>query len=109
VVVADPWYDYLALPVAPLVLVAQFAALFLRPWWVRWALLAGGTLAILVMLVYVASIELAPDEGANIGAGVLFLWLLVSLVLLVAGGVRELVALVVRSRRARGASSGGPA
>ena len=85
----DPWQDYLALPVAPLVLVAQGAALFfVRSRRLRWGLLAAGTAAVAAMFLYVATLPLAPDEGANIGAGVLFLWLLVSVVLLGAGVLR---------------------
>jgi beta-lactamase regulating signal transducer with metallopeptidase domain len=43
------------------------------------------------MLLYVDSRPVAPDEGVNIGAGVLFLWLVVSVVLLVLALVVELV------------------
>jgi hypothetical protein len=41
------------------------------------------------MFVYVATLPLSPDEGANIGAGVLLLWLLVSLGLLAVAVVRK--------------------
>ena len=44
----------------------------------RWALGAACPLAILAMFIYVASLSTDPDEGVNIGAGVLFLWLVVS-------------------------------
>ena len=97
----DPWYDYLALPVAPLVLLAQGVALFLPNRTVRWALLGGGTAAIAVMFVYVATLDLGPDEGANIGAGVLLLWLLVSLALLAAGFGREVFSRVASRGSAR--------
>jgi hypothetical protein len=87
----DPWYDYLALPVAPLVLLAQVGALFLpsRAW--RWALGLACPLAILAMFLYVDSLPNEPDEGVNIGAGLLVLWLLVSGVLLVLALLVELV------------------
>ena len=78
----DPWQDYLALPVAPLVLLIQMSAFFL-PWRaVRWGVAVSCPLAILAMLLYVDSLPEEPDEGVNIGAGVLVLWLSVSLALL---------------------------
>lgn len=79
----EPWQDYLALPIAPLVLLLQIVALFLPQRSVRWALAVLCPLAILAMLLYVDSLPVEPDEGVNIGTGVLFLWLIVSLVLLV--------------------------
>lgn len=83
----DPWYDYLALPVAPMILLVQGAALFFLPRGpLRWALVAGGAIAIAAMLVLVATIP-SGDEGANIGAGVMFLWLMVAGVLVVAAAV----------------------
>jgi hypothetical protein len=88
----DPWHDYLALPIAPLVLLVQIGVLFLpsRPW--RWALALACPVAILAMFLYVASLPDEPGEGVNIGAGVLLLWLIVSgvllLVALLAEGVR---------------------
>jgi uncharacterized membrane protein len=100
---ADPWYDYLALPIAPLVLLVQFGALFVRPWWLRWGLSVACFAAILVMLAYVASIPVGPDEGVNIGAGVMALWFLCSFVLalvLVARDVILMAFLAVRSRSA---------
>ena len=39
----------------------------------RWAVGLACFAALIVMFVYVASVDLAPDEGANIGAGVLLL------------------------------------
>jgi Ca2+/Na+ antiporter len=89
----DPWYDYLAIPVAPLVLVVQFAALFLRRRWVRIGFAVGCPTAITAMLLFVAS-RPDPEEGANIGAGVLGLWLAVSAILLMLGLVREGAALL---------------
>jgi hypothetical protein len=78
------------------VLFLQFGALFIP----RFVLRAGVTLAcvaaIWLMYDYVTSIELAPDEGANIGAGVMLLWWSVSLLLVGAAAVGELVRLVVR-------------
>jgi hypothetical protein len=87
----DPWYDYLALPIAPLVLLVQVGGLFLpsRAW--RWALGLACPLAILAMLLYVDSLPIEPDEGVNIGAGLLFGWLMVSGVLFVLALLVELV------------------
>jgi hypothetical protein len=79
--VADPWYDYLALPIAPLVLLVQFGALFVRPWWLRWGISAACFAAIWVMLSYVASFPVGPDDGVNIGAGIMALWWICSFVL----------------------------
>jgi hypothetical protein len=85
----DPWQDYLALPIAPLVLLLQIVALFLPQRPVRWTLAVLCPLAILAMLLYVDSLPVEPDEGVNIGAGVLYLWLIVSLALLVLAIVVE--------------------
>jgi hypothetical protein len=49
---------------------------------VRRTLSLLATAAIAAMFVYVATLPLSADEGANIGAGVLLLWLLVSIGLL---------------------------
>ena len=87
----DPWHDYLALPVAPLVLFVQLVALFLRPPVLRWALEIACPLAISAMFAYVASLPDRPDEGVNIGAGVLLLWLVLSLGLLVVTLVVEAI------------------
>ena len=95
-IVADPWNDYLALPVAPLVLFLQLGALFIPRWWLRvsGALACFGAIA--WMEHYVSELELRPEEGANIGAGVLLLWLSCSILLLGAAAVGEVVRVVVR-------------
>ena len=89
------WEDALALPVAPFVLLLQLGALFVPRWWLR----VGGALAcfgaIAWMEHYVAGIETAPEEGANIGAGVMLLWLGCSILLLGAAAVGEVVRAVV--------------
>jgi hypothetical protein len=97
--VADPWYDYLALPVAPLLLLVQFGALFIRPWWLRWGISAACIAAITVMLFYVASLPVGPDEGVNIGAGVLVLWCLCSLVLILVLVARDVLGIAFRAIR----------
>jgi hypothetical protein len=99
--VADPWYDYLALPIAPLVLLMQFGALFVPIWWLRWGISAACFAAIWVMLSYVTSIPVEPDEGVNIGAGVMALWWLCSFVLGLVLVARDLVLTTFRVVRWR--------
>ena len=84
----EPWYDSLAFPYAPLLLLAQVAALFvpIRP--LRWVLLVGSAVAIAAMFVYVATLDVA-DEGANIGAGLLLMWLAVAVALVIVGVRRK--------------------
>ena len=75
----DPWYDYLALPAAPAVLLVQAFALSLpSPW--RQGVALAGTAAIAAMLVFVWTLD-TGDTGANIGGGLLVIALLVSLAL----------------------------
>src|SRR5215217_8122621 len=95
----DPWHDYLALPVAPLLLLVQVVALFVRRGLIRWSISIACTTLITVMFVYVGSLPVREDEGANIGAGVLFLWLMVSVLLLAVGIVRDGVVAAVRRMR----------
>jgi hypothetical protein len=92
----DPWYDYLAFPVAPLVLLVQLIALFLRPRMLRWAVEIVCPLAIVAMFAYVSSLPDRPGEGVNIGAGVLLLWMALSFGLLVV----TLVVEAIRHQRA---------
>jgi hypothetical protein len=96
----DPWHDYLALPIAPLVLLVQIVALFLpsRPW--RWALGVACPGAILAMLLYVASLPEEPGEGVNIGAGILLLWTAVSMILFLLAVVVEVIRFAVHRGRA---------
>jgi hypothetical protein len=102
----DPWHDYLALPVAPFILLAQLIALFIRPRWVRLAFAFGCTAAIALMLAYVASLETPASDGVNIGEPLLALWLGLSIVLLVIEVAREGIAAVWRRLRpARSATS----
>jgi hypothetical protein len=88
---ADPWYDALAFPVAPLLLVVQFLALFVPDRRVRLGAGIGVVSALVVMLAYVATLDLDPSEGANIGAGVLSLAVVVSLAMLPFAGIQEVV------------------
>ena len=84
----EPWYDYLAFPYAPLLLLAQVAALFVPIRLLRWVLLVGSAVAIATMFVYVATLDVA-DEGANIGAGLLLMWVAVAVALVIVGVRRE--------------------
>jgi hypothetical protein len=93
----EPWYDYLAIPVAPLLLLVQLGALFIRPPLWRWGISMACAVAIGAMFFYVDSRPSQPDEGVNIGAGVLVLWLLASVALLAIGVVRDVVVATVRA------------
>jgi hypothetical protein len=96
--IADPWYDYLALPVAPIVLVIQIAALFVRRWELRWAISIACVVAVTAMFIYVASLPTTASEGVNIGAAVLLLWFLGSILLLIVLIVRELIVTALHGR-----------
>jgi cytochrome c biogenesis factor len=93
---SDPWYDYLALPIAPLVLLVQLGALLIWKTWLRWGLSIACATAITAMFLYVASLPVGETEGVNIGAGVMLLWLLVSLVLVVILVIRDVVVIAIR-------------
>jgi hypothetical protein len=76
----DPWYDYLALPVAPALLIAQFGTTFLRwPWRQRSSVAAVMLLGAMTIFAWVVPTN---DPGANIGGGVLVLWFLLSVAIL---------------------------
>ena len=97
----DPWYDFLAFPGAPLLLMAQLFALFASDRRVRFGVSVVVLLALAVMFVYLATLELEPSEGANIGAGIVFFALLVSLAMLPFLGVQKVVNAVRRRRDSR--------
>ena len=98
---ADPWYDYLAFPLAPALLGAQFAALFARDRRVRLGTAIGVAVTLIALFLYVASLDLDASEGANIGAGVLLLAVLVSVAMLPFAGIQEVVNAVRRRRMRR--------
>jgi hypothetical protein len=103
---ADPWYDYLAIPIGPLVLLLQLASIFLPERTMRWTIGLGCTATLTAMLFYVSSLDL-NNAGANIGAGVLALWLICSIALLAAAGLRDVVTVVGRRfRRSRAPGTG---
>ena len=97
----DPWYDYLAFPYAPILLLLQVGALFIRRWVTRWAISLACTAAITAMFLYVDSIPVKYGEGVNLGVVVLLLWLGVSVVLLGVLIVRDVLAAAIRGRRSR--------
>ena len=87
----DPWHDYLAFPVAPLILVVQIGALFVRRRSLRWILGLACPAAIIAMFAYLSSLPDRQQEGVNLGSAVLLLWLLASLVVVVIAVIREVV------------------
>jgi len=91
----EPWYDSLAIPVGPLVLLIQLGSLFVHDRTTRWVVGLASFAVIVAMFLYVASLDV-DEEGANIGAGVLLLWVLVSFALLAVGAGREAVAALRR-------------
>ena len=76
---SDPWYDYLAIPVAPLVLLIQLVVLGARRS-VRVAVNLIGALAIAATTALVWSVP--TDPGANIGGALLVMMLVPSVLLL---------------------------
>ncbi len=68
----DPWYDYLALPIAPLVIAIQCVALALRDTALKRVIAVGGAIAVASMFV-VAVVAGLADGTANIGAGLLLI------------------------------------
>src|SRR5436190_11439390 len=97
--VAEPWYDYLALPIAPLVFLVQLGALFVHPRRLRWGISIACAAAITAMFFYVTSLPERPGEGVNIGEGVLLLWWLGSLVLGIVLVLRDLIGMAIRGVR----------
>jgi uncharacterized membrane protein YfhO len=97
-IVADPWYDYLAFPLAPLVLFLQLGALFISRWRLRIPASLACFGAIVWMEHYVSGLEL-QGQGVNFGEIFLAFWYVVSLVLLAVAAAGEVVRLVVRHRR----------
>jgi putative Ca2+/H+ antiporter (TMEM165/GDT1 family) len=76
----DSWYDYIALPIGPLVLLTQMAAMLLPFRQSRRVVVTGASAAMLAMMVVVLFAG-RPSEGANIGAGLLLPQVILSLIL----------------------------
>jgi hypothetical protein len=83
----DPWYDYLAIPVAPLILGLQAIAFAVHNVRLQRLLAVGGTVTIAAMFVFITFV-LPAGAGANIGAGIMLMWLACSLAILRAVAVR---------------------
>jgi putative flippase GtrA len=83
----DPWYDYLAIPVAPVILVLQAVALRTHNRRLRRLLAVGGTAAIVAMFVFITFV-IPAGPGANIGAGIMLIWVACSLAMLCAVAIR---------------------
>jgi hypothetical protein len=80
----ESWAEYLALPVAPLVLAVAFAALFIPHRGVRLTIQIVAATAVAAMFVFVGFLlPLSDDAGANIGAGVLGLELAAAIAIVV--------------------------
>jgi hypothetical protein len=89
-VLADPWFDYLAFPIAPLVLVAQVGAMFLPR--TGWRLALGlACPALIVAMTWFLAENHDPADGAPIGFAFMVLWILATAVIFVAALIRELV------------------
>ena len=80
----DPWYDYLAIPTAPLVLAVQVWALTLAERRRGLVVSAAGCVAVGAMFAFVAFGAGVADGDPNIGAGLLLVQFVVSLGLLAA-------------------------
>lgn len=80
----DPWHDYLAVPIAPLVLGAHAWALASNKGRAAVPVSAAAVLAVAAMLVFVMFGTDVREDDANIGAGLLLFELAASGVLLAA-------------------------
>ena len=89
-IVAEPWYDYLAFPIAPLVVLVQVGMFFL-PWRsLRLAASAACFGAIKLMTDYLGNRP--PEQGEGVSFGFVIVgWYVLSMVLLVAAAIREVV------------------
>lgn len=95
----DPWYDYLALPIAPLVLLLEVGALALGQR-ARILVVGAGTAVIAAMFISVASLPF-PGGDPNIGAGLLLLELGCSMVVLAVAIGLSVGSVLLERRRAR--------
>ena len=94
----EPWYDWL--PVyALLLLILHASAIFIPKRVVRWSLIAGCFVAIWAMALYIWSLDTEPQEGVNIGAGVMVLWVIGTVIVLAVAAIAEGVRSALRSRK----------
>jgi hypothetical protein len=96
--VDEPWYDWLPI-YALLLLILQAGAIFIPKQVARWVVVVGCFVAIWGMALYIWSLDTEPQEGVNIGAGVMVLWVIGTFIILVAAALAEASAL--RCGRAR--------
>jgi hypothetical protein len=87
--VTEPWTDYFAFPLAPLALLCQIAAMFVKQRPRRLALSVGGWGAITAMQLYLP--EPDPDAGVDIGGPLLELQWYLSILLLAIALILEAV------------------
>ena len=89
----EPWYDWL--PVyALLLLLLQSGAIFVPHRVTRLILVLGCFIAIWGMALYVWNLpEPGPDEGVAIGAGIMVLWVVGTIIVLVAAAIGEVIRL----------------
>ena len=73
----DPWYDYVAFPVAPLLVGLQALSIYGLRGWERSVVAIAMPIAFAAMRVYVV-VAADDEEGANIGAGLIFFALVAS-------------------------------
>jgi hypothetical protein len=97
-VLADPFYDYFAFPIAPLTLGLQITGLLLPDR--RWRLTLGVVcpVAIAAMTYAVFTIP-GPEDGVNLGAPFMALWASGSAVVFGAAVLREAGTSLVQRRR----------
>lgn len=97
-ILAEPWYDYLAFPLAPIVVLVQAGALFLRQQRLRVSAAAACFGAVMLMTAYLANRPTEYDDGVDLGF-IIVLWYVLSMVLLGVAAIREIVVFVARRRR----------
>ena len=66
---SEPWYDFLAIPIAPLVLMCQFGAMFFPFAPSRRVTMIGASLVMIAMTIVVFAVP--SNGGANIGSGLI--------------------------------------
>ena len=94
----EPWYDWL--PVyAFLLLILQAGAILIPRRATRWVVVVGCFVAIWGMALYVWSLDTEPQEGANIGAGIMVFWVMGTIIVLAAAAIGEGVRFALRSRK----------
>jgi hypothetical protein len=95
--VDEPWYDWLPI-YAFLLLLLQAGGIFVPHRATRLILVLGCFAAIWAMALYVWSLpEPGPEEGVAIGAGIMVLWVVGTVIVLIAAAIGEVIRLARRS------------